>query len=77
MWYTRETGDVYKSYATALLVVCVKAMRDYAPELFDEQPDLLFQLVTMIAPEVTISNQDARLKLARGTQLEMFTSTQL
>ena len=30
-----------------------------APELFEEQPDLLFQLVTMIAPEVTFSNQDA------------------
>lgn len=28
------------------------AMRDYAPELFEKQPDLLFQLVTMIAPDV-------------------------
>jgi histone demethylase JARID1 len=27
-------------------------MRDYAPELFEKQPDLLFQLVTMIAPDV-------------------------
>ncbi|KAJ1484467.1 JmjC domain, hydroxylase-domain-containing protein, partial [Baffinella frigidus] len=32
-----------------------EAMRDYAPELFEEQPDLLFQLVTMIAPEVLSS----------------------
>ena len=49
-------------------------MRDYAPELFEEQPDLLFQLVTMIAPEVRFSNRDTYLESACGThvKLEMF-----
>ena len=28
------------------------AMKAYAPELFDQQPDLLFHLVTMISPKV-------------------------
>ena len=58
-----------------MFVVFIKAMRDYAPEAFDERPDLLFELVTMIAPEVTFSNSDARHRLARGThvRLEMCT----
>ncbi|KAJ1944641.1 hypothetical protein EC988_005936, partial [Linderina pennispora] len=32
-----------------------QAMRDAVPQLFEDQPDLLFQLVTMLSPEVLLN----------------------
>jgi hypothetical protein len=43
MWYG-VSGDEAEKFE--------EAMRDYAPELFKQQPDLLFHLVTMISPSL-------------------------
>lgn len=44
-WYGIPGADAEKFEA---------AMRDTVPELFEKQPNLLFQLVTMISPEVLV-----------------------
>ncbi|KAG0198705.1 hypothetical protein BGX28_007881 [Mortierella sp. GBA30] len=46
-WYGVPASDALKFEST---------MREAVPELFEQQPDLLFQLVTMLSPERLVAN---------------------
>ncbi|KAF9977974.1 hypothetical protein BGZ73_004257 [Actinomortierella ambigua] len=46
-WYGIPSSDALKFEET---------MREAVPELFEQQPDLLFQLVTMLSPERLVAN---------------------
>lgn len=46
---------MYKQVITSY-IYCLQVMRSCLPDLFDAQPDLLFQLVTMLNPSVLQEN---------------------